>query len=258
MNRTLAQFLQEAMRNGAESTVCELFDILDIQSEEGTLAKLFLVRDNLAKLGLRLIPGIEQGELESVRRVEIAEPLPTTEAEVLADLHRREAEDLELKSSLLYDHARAKHEPDASIADLKSQSVLSSALRTIAAFLTGSGGLLYVGADDAGRVLGIEYDFPCIAGCKEEQNADRWELFLRSTIQDRFKEGRNINDYVSCEVFTIDGRLIGRLQVAARAKLAFLKQNGSYCLYRRQGNRTVDVSIDLVEEFIDFRRGLRA
>jgi hypothetical protein len=258
VNKNLAKLLQQATRRRAEATLVELFDTFELSQSEGTLTKVFLVNKQVSELGLRLVPGIEQGDMETIRRVEMVEPLPSTEAEVLEDLQRREAEDLELKSSLLYDHARAKNDPSATIAQLKSEAVLYSNLRTIAAFLTCAGGVLYIGVDDGGTVLGIEYDFPCVTDSKEKQNADQWELHFRSHIQDRFKDGKNINDYVSCSVMPIKGKLIARVEVAPRTKLTFVIAKGSCCLYRRQGNRTVEVPIDLVEEFIEFRKTFRA
>ncbi|MFB3917655.1 MAG: helix-turn-helix domain-containing protein [Terriglobales bacterium] len=255
MNKQLAKLLQYATRRRAEATLLELFEIFELNTEEGTLAKVFLVERRLAELGLKLVPGIEIGEIETVRRVELAEQLLITEADVLEDLRRREAEDLELKSSLLYDHARAKKDPSATAMELKSEAVLYSGLRTIAAFLTCTGGVLYIGIDDSGAILGIEYDFPCITSSKEKQNADHWELHLRNCIQGRFKEGENINDYVSCGVMPINGKLIARIEVAPRAKLSFLlSKQGNYSLYRRQGNRTVEVPIELIEEFIEVRK----
>lgn len=257
MTKNLANLLQQATRRQAEATLAELFDTFQLGQDEGTLSKLVLVSTRLSELGLRLVPSIELGNLETVRRVEIIEPLAFTETDVLQDLQLREAEDLELKSSLLYDHDRAKGDPRATIAQLRSESVLYSALRTIAGFLTCSGGRLYVGVDDGGTVLGIEHDFACITEEKQKWNTDQWELHLRNHIQDRFKDGKSINDYVSCAVVSMQGRQVARLEVAPRARLAFLMVKGSCHLYRRQGNRTVEVPIDCVEEFIEFRKSLR-
>lgn len=256
MNKTLANLLQRATRRQAETTLPELFEIFELPLTS-TLERISLVKARLSELGLRLVPDIEQGEIETVRRVEIVDALPVTANEVLEDIQRGEGEGLELKSSLVYDHRRAKHDPDATVAKLKSEDVLHSSLKTVAAFLTSGGGVLYVGVADSGDVLGIEYDFPCIAATKEKQNADNWELHLRNCIQGRFKDGKNINDYVSCVVVPIDGRQVARVEVSPRRKLAFLDVKGSYHLFRRQGNRTIEVPIDLVEEFIDTRRAFR-
>jgi Schlafen, AlbA_2 len=253
VNKNLAKLLQQATRRQAETTLPELFKIFELASG-GTLEKITIVNKSLSELGLRLVPDIEHGEIDTSRRIEIAEPLRVTEAEVLEDIQRREGEGLELKSSLIYDHNRAKNDPDAKIAHLKSDDVLHSSLKTVAAFLTSSGGVLYVGVDNSGAVLGIEYDFPCIAASIEKQNADNWELHLRNCIEGRFKDGNGINDYVSCTVISIDGKQVARVEVFRRRKLAFLEVKGSYHLFRRQGNRTVEVPIDLVEEFIEVRR----
>jgi hypothetical protein len=257
VNKKLAKLLQQATRRRAEATLPELFETFELNENSGTLANVFTVNKELSDLGLRLIPGIDQGELETVRRVELIEQPPVTEIQVLEDLKCREAAELELKSSLLYDHQRAKNDPNATVSDLKSEAVLYASLRTIAAFLTCRGGILYVGADDDGKVLGIEYDFPCLTDKKDKQNADGWQLHLRNRVQTCFKDGNSINDYISCILICIAGKLIARVEVSPRTKLSFLVKGGDSYLYRRQGNRTTEVPIDLLEEFIDFRRTLR-
>lgn len=257
MNKNLARLVQQATRRRAETTLIDLFTTLELDEKEGVLSKVFLADRGLSELGLRLVPDIQQGDLETVRRVEMLEPLPFTEAEILDDLRRKEAGDLELKSSLLFDHDRAKADPNATITQLRSEAVLYAALRSIAAFLNCAGGLLYVGVDDGGAILGIEYDLPCITDNKNKQNGDQWELHLRNHVQDRFKEGKSINDYVSCTLVPVGGKLIARLEVAPRSRMAFLLNKDAYHLYRRQGNRTVEVPIDLVEEFVEFRKSLR-
>lgn len=251
---TLASLVQKATLHRAEASLIELFQIFQLDEEQGVLSKVMAATSRLTELGLRLTPTIEQGDLDTVRRVEILERPKLTEAEVLGDLRLREAEDLELKSSLLYDHNRAKAEPDAALAQLKSEAVLYSTLRTIAGFLTCSGGRLYVGANDQGEVIGIENDFPFISENRLRRNPDQWELHLRNHIQERFKDGIGINNYVSCEIIPVRRKSIARIEVAPRKRLAFLRDNRGWHLYRRQGNRTVEVSIDLVEEFIESRK----
>lgn len=258
MNKNLARLMQQATTRRAEITLPELFDVFELDSSDSTLAKVVMVSKHCADLGLRLMPDVDQGEVDTVRRLELAEPLPITDGEVIEDIQRGEAENLEMKSSLLYDHARAKQDPSLTIVQLKSEAVLHSSLRTIAAFLTCNGGVLYVGVDDTGKVLGIEFDFACVSDTKEKQNPDQWELHLRNLVQSRFKDGKSVNDYVSCAVIPVEGRLVARIDVSPRTKLSFLDAKGTRALYRRQGNRTVEVGIDEVEEFLEFRKGFRA
>jgi hypothetical protein len=249
----LVDLLAAVGRGTAETTVADLFNVFELPAEESTLAKVVTVRTRIMEYGLRLMPDLDRGELDSSRRVQFLDAVRVPEETVRAELLRREAVDLELKSSLLFDHKRAANDANASKSDLRSEGVLHSCLKTVGAFLTCGGGVLYVGADDTGAVVGIEYDFGCMTDNPERQNSDGWELILRDFIKSRFKEGESINDYIDCQIITLHGKLISRLKIASRRKLSYLKAKDGCQLFRRQGNRTEQVHIDQVEEFIETR-----
>jgi serine/threonine protein kinase len=57
--------------------------------------------------------------------------------------------------------------------------------KTIAAFLNSEGGMLLIGVDDLGRVVGIENDFQYLEKANSDRwktNSDRWLLFLQQLI----------------------------------------------------------------------------
>jgi Putative DNA-binding domain len=174
------------------------------------------------------------------------------EAEVaVSEIAVRESADLELKSSLMYHHAKAANNPDATTADLRSDDVVHSSLKSVAAFLTSNGGVLYVGVSDDCRILGIEFDFKLLGAGK--QNEDGWELHFRDLVKGNFKDGDNVNDYIGVRFLNIDGRCVSRVEVGPRRRLSFLKFKNSYHLFRRQGNRTEEITIEQVEEFLALR-----
>jgi Putative DNA-binding domain len=250
----LVALLFSVTRGNAEITLEELFEVFDFPPAESTLAKILKTKDKVATLGLRLIPDVASGELDSVRRLDFPESAGASKETMREDIGRPESSIRELKSSLLYDHKRALHDRNASGKDLRSEEVLHSSLKTICAFLNTSGGVLYVGVDDERRVLGIEYDFSCMTNAESEGNRDTWELLLRDLVRARFKEGPTVNDYLSCQFAEIDARLVARIQVAARGSLSFLRKKDGFQLFRRQGNRTEQVFIEEMEEFIGSRR----
>jgi len=253
VSNRLVALLAAVSRGTAEATIIELFDTFELRPEESTLAKVIALKDRIAGIGLRVTPDFERGELDSIRRVQFLERQLIPEKTARSELRRREAVDLELKSSLLFDHKRAANDPNARPSDLRSDGVLHSCLKTVAAFLTSGGGVLYVGADDCGVILGLEFDFRCMTDKPERQNSDGWELTLRDYVKSRFKEGESINDYLNCQIMCLDDKLVARVEVASRKKLSFLKGKDGFVLFRRQGNRTEEVKIDQVEEFIESR-----
>jgi hypothetical protein len=257
VNKSLASLLQKATKGRAETTIVELFEIFELDPSNDLLSKVLLVKANLANLGLGLVPEIDHGDLASARCVGIVESPALTETDILKDLSDEESNELERKSSLLYDHRRARNDSNVTTQQLRSDAVLHSVMRAIAGFLNTGGGVLYLGVDDRGAVVGIEFDFPYVSGKSENQNADHWELYLRSQIESCFKEGRIISDYVSCKFLLIDSKRIARLGIHPRSKLSFLSFDKTFHLYRRQGNRTVEVTVDLFEEFVEFRKSLQ-
>ena len=258
MSSALVDLLSKIGRGYAEVTLVELFDVLDLPKTESSLAKVILADKEMAEMGLQIIPPVSQGELDSTRRIIFVNSGLITAETCRKELAGREDDSLELKSSLVFDHKRASREGGLPQSAFKSEEVVHSSLKTIAAFLTTAGGILYIGVDDGGAILGIRSDFPCMTDNPQKQNADGWELTLRGYIAGRFKDGAMVNDYVECTILELDQCPIARIKVAPRRQLSFVKQKGSdnYLLYRRQGNQTVLVSIDQVEEFLDLRRGL--
>lgn len=258
MTSALVDLLTKVSRGYAEVTLVELFDIMDLEKTESSLAKVILADKGMMEFGLQIVPPVSQGELDSTRRIKFADSGQITEETCRKELANREGDALELKSSLFFDHKKANSGGNFPQSALKSEEVVHSSLKTIAAFLTTAGGVLYVGVDDAGDVLGIQHDFPCMTDDPQKRSADGWELTLRGLITGRFKDGGMVNDYVECAILELDSFPIARIKVAPRRQLSFLKQKNteSYSLYRRQGNQTALVSIDLVEEFLALRRGL--
>jgi hypothetical protein len=256
LNEATAKLFTKANRGNAEVTIVELFQTLELPESESTLSKVMSLPSLLGSMGLKLIPSTDQGELNSVRRVVFADEGFITPEIMRSELAGPESDSLELKSSLFFDHKRAKAVAGLDPMAYRSEDVLVSSLKTVAGFLNSSGGLLFIGVDDSRRPVGIRYDYPCITNNPEKQNQDAWELSLRDLIVGRFKDGGMVNDYVEIQVLDIDAVPVARVKISPRRKLSFLqlKGEGSYVLFRRQGNRTFQVKIEDVEEFIELRR----
>lgn len=257
MNNSLAKLFAKVSRDNAEVTIVELFVSLEMLESEPTLSKVMGLNNQLNALGLKLIPSIDQGDLNSVRRVVFVDDGLITPEIARSELAQPESDSLELKSSLLFDHNKAKAMPGLDPMACKSEEVLVSSLKSVAGFLNSLGGLLIIGVDDSRSLIGIQYDYPCITSKLEKQNQDSWELSFRDFVVSRFKDGGMVNDYIECKIIEIDTIPVARIKVSPRRKLSFLKlKDGSYTLFRRQGNRTFQVKIEDVEEFIELRRQL--
>lgn len=248
--RRVLDFLTKATGGGTEATIEQLFEIFELPAEEATLTRVMWAAELLEGLGLTLRPDLKKGGLDSVRRVLPKERCIDADT-VLSEIERWESSNLELKSSLMYNHGRAASNSTTPIADLRSDEVIHSALKSVAAFLNSAGGVLYIGIADDRRKVGIEFDFKLLNA--DRQNEDGWELQFRNLVKGNFKDGDNINDYIRIDFLKLDSVCVCRVEVGPRSRLAFLKFKGSYHLFRRQGNRTEEVTIEQVEEFLALR-----
>jgi hypothetical protein len=71
-----------------------------------------------------------------------------------------------------------------------------------------------------------------------------WEFVLRDLVKTRFIDGVSVNDYLDCQIQSIDGKSVARLSVARWKRFSFLKVKEVFHPYRRQGTRTEQVHID--------------
>jgi len=242
----------KALDGGAEVTLESLISDLELSSVPHTLDQIQLVKDRIAECKLELIPDTTSGDLRTTRLLRsVSKPKLTPEV-AISEIVRGETTNQELKSSLIYHHKRAAVQPGTPLEQLKSEDVTFSCLRTIGAFLSSFRGVLYVGVDDQGQCVGIEYDFRLLT--KDKRDTDGWELHLRDLIQGRFRDGNSINDYVKVEFVQVEGRTLARVHVLRRQRLSLLNTPEGCKLFRRQGNRSVEVKMEDIEEFLEFRR----
>ena len=176
------------------------------------------VSERLQAFGLELIPGWSQGGMKTVRVLRPIVKEAMTADRIVREIERGETANCEFKASLLFDRQRAKHDRGAKRVDLRSDDVLLAALKAIAAFTNSGGGVLLVGVEDDGTIVGIEDDLPY---CHE--TVDGWELHLRNCIDGHFKNGTIINDYVRVGFSRLEERTVGRLEVVARGQISYLK-----------------------------------
>jgi hypothetical protein len=250
MNERFLKLYADALNTGGcETTLQELIESLDLGDAGLVLEQIEEVRQQLASLKLELAPKLTSGDLNSYRILRHTHKVLDL-ASIETEIGAGEGPHREFKATLFYDIKRAEAVPETPLAQLKSQKVLHSTLKTVAAFLTCGGGVLFVGVDDSGVCSGIERDFPLI----KDGNSDAWESELRSHIEGKFQDGKAINDYLGLACFSQDKGTVARIEVQARRKLSFVRgEDGNSLLYRRQGNRSITVAINEIEEFLEFR-----
>jgi Putative DNA-binding domain len=228
----------------------QLADRLNLDSALGMLGQIAKIREILELHNLQIVPDLDKGEIDAERILRF-KPVSLTPAERLRqDLLRDECHHLEFKSTLHFDlqsYQRQGEPKDP--ATCRSDDVLFSSLKTVAALLNSEGGRLYIGISDERQMVGLGYDFKISATC----NWDRWERYLRDNLGSKFKDGQMVNDHISVLPVAHDELCIALVDIVPRSSLSFIKWQGQDRLYRRQGNRTIQVGITEMEEFLQTR-----
>ncbi len=126
-----------------------------------------------------------------------------------------ESDQLEFKSSMRWNLKANK----------PGKEIETAWLKTIIAFLNTDGGILLIGVDDNGVVLGLEADkFP---------NADRYLLHVSNLIRERI--GMEMMQYIKFGLKPLDGKDILCIQCAPSAEAAFLQHDQEEDFYIRVG-----------------------
>jgi Putative DNA-binding domain len=241
------ELAMRASRSSCEVTFAQLSEVLQLDSM-GTLQKVDIIRETLGKFGLHVLPGFDRGEMETVR---VCGTISSPKTDLRQDL-LGEGALCEYKASFCFDYHRFEKKSDLEPKYYENEDLQFVVLKTIAAFLNSSGGKLFVGVNNDGTICGISRDY---AYCKS-QDVDGWELKLRDLIKARFYEGDIVNNYVQVEFQVESGEHFCRIAVIPRSRLSFVKtaKDDRYGLFIRQGNRTIELAIQDVEDFLSNRK----
>jgi hypothetical protein len=243
-----AVLIGEVAKSPVQVTLEQLAEMLEIDAKIGILGRIGIVCEQLVLLSMELVPDYTKGEIDLVRSLQFKND--RLDITALSDISGGERDRVEFKSTLLFDISKFEHVAGLHFQDYRNDEILFSTLKTLAAFANSEGGRLYVGVGDNGAILGLGSDLQL----RETSSLDKWQLFLRSAVSDRFWDGAILNDYVRIGLCTLHGKDVARIDVSPRVRLSFLKRKDSCLLFRRQGNRTVQVQITEVEEFLAERQ----
>jgi Putative DNA-binding domain len=232
-----------------EASLSEIADLLELESELGVLGKVAKIREFLDSIGVQAIPSLDKGEVDTIRLFRFRPPAFGDGQDVIERiLQTDESHNVEFKSTLRIDLKRLA-QAGQTVDQCKSDEVQHAVIKTIAAFMNSSGGQLLIGVADDHSIVGLDYDFQL----GDTASPDKFELYFRNCITGKIKDGGLANDFISLKFVPIQGKTIAFVEVLPRSPLTFVKKNGQYLLYRRQGNRTTQVDISEIEEYLRVR-----
>lgn len=154
-----------------------------------------------------------------------------TETDLLKLIESGEGNHLEFKSSLRWDYQQHSVNP-------RLEEVI---FKTIAAFSNGEGGMLIIGVDDDGKILGLEKDFQTM----KRFGPDFFEIHLRNLLNTHFGITFSTNQ-LSINFPEAKGSLICTIEIEKSSEPVYLSvtdKNGNKAekFYIRSGNSSQEI-----------------
>jgi len=179
-------------------------------------------RKQIAEVINKFLKKLIQGE-------EILSPLTTEEI-----IDAGENEMTEFKSSLRWDYRQ----------NTINKVMEYSCLKTIAGFLNFNGGILIIGVEDKGRILGLSKDYESLG----KSDRDGFELHLTNKVNDAF--GKEFRKYIHISFENTKNGEVCLVRLDPSKSPVFMKNNGLKEFYIRSGNSTQVLDVEETTEYI--------
>lgn len=248
----LIHYLHIQPSRSIELSLRDLAERLGIK-EASELDVAIKCNQELKRLNLSCSPPIKEGSFDQVRL--ISANFDSSLDEVKSDIKMHENQELEFKSTYLYNIKQGMAQPDRPISELDSKTIEFEVYKTICGFLNQEGGKLYIGIEDDGTIYGVENDFKCLG---DDGDYDKWELKLRNAVRTRFKDGKKIANYIQIKNLELEGKTVVQVIVTPKKEESFvLNNNGEFEFRMRQGNETPKYTIDELPSLVLRRRNIK-
>jgi ActR/RegA family two-component response regulator len=145
-----------------------------------------------------------------------------------------ENENVEFRSTIRWDYQNKK-------TDKKIQKAIA---RTIAGMMNNTGGTLFIGVADDGKILGIEKDLFSL----RKQNVDEFEKVLVEIIQNYL--GIEYIKYVDIRFESFDEKIVCLISIETSSKPVFLVSENNSEFWVRIRNSTRQMSVKDATEYI--------
>ena len=141
--------------------------------------------------------------------------------------------------------------------DLKSNQINKKledvVIKTIAAFSNGEGGILIIGVNDDGEVVGLHHDYSTL----KNGDKDKFELHLRNLLNNEYGLDFTTNN-IKITFPDIEEKEICMLEIKAGLKPLYTTivdgmSNKAQKFYVRRGNSSQEVALNEVAEFVSKR-----
>jgi hypothetical protein len=121
-------------------------------------------------------------------------------------------------------------------------------VKAVAGFLNGHGGMLIIGVNDAGLVVGIERDIETLTS---KRDVDGYQLFLRTLLNNGV--GKEACIRIETEFPEVDGRRVCAINVPKSARPVWVTSGTDKAFYVRSGNLTQPLDGEAAHSYIASR-----
>lgn len=182
---------------------------------------------------LRARRGLMVGALNEFMASLITETEELEHQPIREVIKRGESATLEFKSTLQWDVRQEK----------KAKYLRHEVLKTVAAFLNSEGGLLVVGVEDDGTVLGLKEDLRLAGGDRDA---------LEQLFTNLFNEyiGPEFSPFVKPRFEEVEGHVVAAIEVDQAPEPAFVRWEGEKQFFVRLGNTTRSLDSEETLKFI--------
>lgn len=112
--------------------------------------------------------------------------------------------------------------------------------------MNGEGGVLFIGVDDQGSILGLGEDYKTL----KKQDSDGFEIELRQSVE-KYTKNKAANEFFKVKFHNLDGKEICEIIVSPGQKPVFIYDEGGKqqeC-YVRIGNSSKPYNLDEFYEY---------
>lgn len=250
MTALLSATTAKALGSPVETSLGELLAEYGFGQDSALLGSLRELQVCFDHYGISCTPPVGQGGLEDAR-VLVNTAAGSLDA-ALGEIGELETATVEFKSSLQVDRRRLEKDPGRPLPDYRSDEVLRSALKTVAAFANSGGGTVYFGVEDNGNVCGLKEDFAAVS--PTNPCYDGWDLHFRNLLRSRLSDGAAMSAYVRTSCYSYLERTFVQVRVAPRSRLTFVKTGEIWELFIRSGTQTNSVPYCDVEQHFSLTR----
>ncbi len=148
-----------------------------------------------------------------------------------------EGEFIEFKASLMWDYRKLA----------VNKELYEPVMKNLVGFMNGKGGLLLIGVDDTGAIVGIEPDLQTL----RKPGVDGFENVFNVAFGNMV--GMEYRTFITLDFPTLEGKTVCAISVRPSIHPAFLQYQGKEEFYLRTGNSSNALSVSRAVQYIQGR-----